>query len=357
VIGALLPLLALPFCSACRQIDSRGAEFNGRWNIKSENNQRIAWLDIQSAETGRPKGLFVMGTPSRVGDTYTDLIYSIKGGVLRFEVPVDHEQPPRLKEAYAARIADGKLLGDCVFAGGGRTLKWVGERPPAIDDRDDGNWVSEIPVDLFAGTDLSAWRGMSDPKPVGWEVNAGVMRNITARADNLISDQKFWNFELEIEHRLPPGGNSGIGLRGRYAVRLLDDYGRPPFADGHGALWNRIVPSINASKPAGEWQRMQIRLIGRHVRVVLNDKTVIDGGEIEGLTGFASDPNEALPGPITIQGNCGLIEFRRIRVTPLTHSGQGSRASFLGRVRRGDIVRSSNQVPYSGFSSAKRKEI
>jgi Domain of Unknown Function (DUF1080) len=168
---------------------------------------------------------------------------------------------------------------------------------------------------------------MSANRPAGWEVNGGVLRNTVAKADNLVSDQRFWNFDLEIEHRLPPGGSSGIGLRGRYEVCLADDYGRPPFAGRHEALWSRIAPLINASKLAGEWQKMRIRLVGRQVTVVLNDQTVIDGREIEGLTQFASDPNESLPGPITIQGDRGLIEFRKIRVTPLSHSESGPRSA------------------------------
>jgi hypothetical protein len=171
---------------------------------------------------------------------------------------------------------------------------------------------------------------MAADKPAGWEVNGGILRNTTGQADNLVCDQKFWNFELEIEHRLPAEGKSGIGLRGRYEVCLLDDYGTTPFATGHGAVYSRISPAVNASKPAGEWQKLRIRLIGRRVTVVLNDRTVIDGREIEGLTQFASDPNESLPGPITIQGDRGLIEFRKIRVIPLTRSGARP-ASRAGR--------------------------
>jgi hypothetical protein len=324
VSGAVLALVTAVLGSGCRRADSQAMEFNGRWNIKAEDNAQVAWLDLHSAETGRPQGLFVIGAPNRTAGTYADLVYTVSNGVLRFEAPADHEQPPRLKEIYRARIADGKLLGERIPANGGPQLRWVGERPPAIEDRDDGNWISEAPVDLFNGQNLTAWRGMSAEQPAGWEVNGGILRNMTAQADNLVCDQKFWNFELEIEHRLPAGGKSGIGLRGRYEVCLLDDYGRPPFAAGHGALYSRIPPAVNASKPAGEWQKLRTRLIGRRVTVVLNDRTVIDGREIEGLTQFASDPNESLPGPITIQGDRGQIEFRKIRVIPLTRSGSRS---------------------------------
>jgi hypothetical protein len=50
---------------------------------------------------------------------------------------------------------------------------------------------------------------------------------------------------------------------------------------------------------------------------VLNGKTIIDKGEIEGLTAVAVDSNEAEPGPIYLQGDHGPVEYRNIVVTPL----------------------------------------
>jgi hypothetical protein len=111
--------------------------------------------------------------------------------------------------------------------------------------------------------------------------------------------------------------NSGIGLRARYEVQVLDDFGRPPNTHGNGALYARILPSENASKPAGEWQTYDIRLVGRQVTVVLNGKTIIDKGEVEGLTAIAIDSSEAEPGPIFLQGDHGAVEFRNLMVTPL----------------------------------------
>ena len=91
---------------------------------------------------------------------------------------------------------------------------------------------------------------------------------------------------------------------------------RPPNKHSNGALYARIAPSENASKPAGQWQTYDIRLVGRQVTVALNGKTVVKG-EIEGLTAIAGDSNEAAPGPIYLQGDHGPVEFRNIVVTPL----------------------------------------
>src|SRR6185503_18242356 len=111
----------------------------------------------------------------------------------------------------------------------------------------------------------------------------------------------FWNFELHAEFRVVKESNSGIGLRGRYEIQILDNYGRKPDEHASGALYSRIVPSVNASKPAGEWQSFDIRLVGRQLTVVVNGTKVIDKGEVEGLTAMANNADEAEPGPITIQ--------------------------------------------------------
>ena len=42
-------------------------------------------------------------------------------------------------------------------------------------------------------------------------------------ATDLVSDKKFFNFVLDAEYRMEPHSNSGIGLRGRYEVQLIDD--------------------------------------------------------------------------------------------------------------------------------------
>jgi len=60
-----------------------------------------------------------------------------------------------------------------------------------------------------------------------------------------------------------------------------------------------------------------IRLIGRDVTIVLNGKTLIDRKEVEGLTAIASDPNEAEPGPIVVQGDHGSVGVPQVHMTPL----------------------------------------
>jgi hypothetical protein len=152
---------------------------------------------------------------------------------------------------------------------------------------------------------------------LGWTVENGALSNKPA-ANNLVSEEKFWNFKLHVEFKVSEHTNSGIGLRGRYEVQILDDYGKPPDLHGNGALYSRILPTMNASKPPGEWQSFDIRLVGRDVTVVLNDHKIIDRKHIDGLTAIAQNPDEGEPGPIILQGDHRHVEIRKVLLTPLT---------------------------------------
>ena len=72
--------------------------------------------------------------------------------------------------------------------------------------------------------------------------------------------------------------------------------------------------SVDATRAAGEWQTLDVELVGRRVTVVLNGTTIIDGQEIPGITGGALDSAEGEPGPIMLQGDHGAIELRNLTI-------------------------------------------
>jgi hypothetical protein len=244
---------------------------------------------------------------------------SISEGELRFALEArfrkDH---PAEKGLYWARLEDGKLKGTFEIEGDPSTyLEWTGVRAPALAEKDDGSWKRGDPVVLFDGRDLAGWQPVPPAHLVGWVVKEGALTALPGAPD-LISDKKFNNFVVDVEYRIEPHTNSGIGLRGRYEVQIADDADRPSSNRGTGAILGRIAPTLNAEKPAGEWQMLAIRLVGRDVTVVLNGIRVINRQSIDGPTSIALDTNEAEPGPILLQGDRGTVEFRRIVVYPLT---------------------------------------
>jgi hypothetical protein len=148
-----------------------------------------------------------------------------------------------------------------------------------------------------------------------WVVENGVMKSPASGA-NICTEQKFTDFKLHIEFRLPPASNSGVYLRGRYEVQVEDSYGKEPYSIYLGGIYGFIDPLFQAAKPSGEWQTYDITLVGRKVSVTLNGQAVIVESNIPGITGGAMDSDEAAPGPIMIQGDHGPVEYRNIVITP-----------------------------------------
>ncbi len=299
----LLPLLLLGTAAAW----AAGSDFNGRWDITVHNSPRgrAWWLQVEGAGTDGIRGKFV-GFPG--GDLNDIQKIWIENGQLAFTFDGHGAH-----QDYRARLENGKLEG--TFQAGDTKLTWTGMRAPEIADADDGSWHAGQPVELLNHRDLSNWHCMTAEASAGWSVEDGNLKG-NGKATDLISNDRFWNFMLHVEYRTPAHSNSGIGLRGRYEVQILEDYGRPLDRHSNGALYSRIVPAENVTRPAGEWQTYDIRLVGRHVTVTLNGKTITQGA-IDGLTAIACDPDEGKPGPIMLQGDHGPVEFRSIRLTPL----------------------------------------
>jgi hypothetical protein len=169
-------------------------------------------------------------------------------------------------------------------------------------------------IKLLSGNTLDGW------KPIGrrdsqWSVAGGVLKNAN-RGANLVTDQKFDDFKLHLEFKVPKGENSGVYLRGRYELQVDDAAGLDPSSHHLGGLYGFIAPSENVAKAAGEWQSMDVTLVGRMLTLTLNGTMVICNREIPGITGGALDSAEAEPGPLLLQGDHGPVEFRNIEITP-----------------------------------------
>lgn len=294
---------------------AKASDLNGRWDITVPGNdrKRAWWLEIKGADTSSPSGSFI-GAPGGGLDQITDMKITNGEASWSFSRPA-RGNTKAWKGVYTARLEGGKLAG--TFEEEGKPpQKWSGVRAPKFKREDISKLKPGTPVELFNGKSLQGWHALRSNVPMLWKVEDGVMKNAPGTTD-IVSDAKFMDFKLHVEYRVGPHSNSGIGLRGRYEVQILEDYGKPPDTHGNGALYSRILPTSNASKPANEWQTVDITLAGNIVDVVLNGVHIIDHKEVDGLTAIAMDPNEAEPGPIVLQGDHGPVEFRKVTLTPL----------------------------------------
>jgi hypothetical protein len=170
-------------------------------------------------------------------------------------------------------------------------------------------------IDLFNGKDLSGWHVRHADAENGWKVENGMLVN-TPPSTDLVTDEKFRDFELHYEYMIPARSNSGVYLRGRYEIQIDDAYGREPESHQNGAIYGVITPKSNASKPAGEWQTVDARMVGDRTTVVLNGTKIIDNAQVR-LTGAALDDKEAEPGSLMLQGDHGKVTFRSVRIRPI----------------------------------------
>ncbi|MEJ0029142.1 MAG: DUF1080 domain-containing protein [Bacteroidota bacterium] len=165
---------------------------------------------------------------------------------------------------------------------------------------------------LFNKKDLGGWHAQGETNQ--WVVESGILKSPKS-GSNLISDKTFNDFKLHAELKFPKGSNSGLYLRGRYEVQIVDSKGMEPEDGLAGGVYGLLTPNEMAVNAADEWQTYDITLVGRLVTVVLNGKSIIVNQIIPGVTGGAIDSKEGEPGPIMIQGDHGAVEFRNITVT------------------------------------------
>ena len=171
-------------------------------------------------------------------------------------------------------------------------------------------------IPLFNGKDLSGWK-LVGRYPSTWRVVNGVLE-APSPSDNIYTEQKFLDFRLHLEFKLPKDGNSGVFLRGRKEVQLYDNWGDDDLDESDcGGVFGKVAPKVNACKPPGQWNTLDVTMVGSRITVVLNGKTTVDGAEVRGATGWQLDENEGAPGPIMLQGDHTPVAFRNIWLKPL----------------------------------------
>lgn len=234
----------------------------------------------------------------------------VKDGVLRIV-----RGPAGKQDVFEARL-EGQLLKGRVTYVNGRTNEFDGRKAPLLLSRKAPVWGE--PVTMFDGKTLGGWHLRDSRAQNGWAVVDGELAVVQPKGNSyLVSDRAFLDMKLHLEFNVEPKSNSGVYLRGRYEVQILDNPDAKMALDTHGcgAVYSRLAPSSDATRPAGEWQTLDVEFVGRQVKVTLNGQVVVNG-VVEGITGGALSPFEEEPGPLMLQGDHGKVRFRNIVVTP-----------------------------------------
>jgi len=307
-IAAALMVLAAGYSGTLAQPRAASDALLGRWDLVVQRGEQTSpsWLEVERSGTATLVGQFVgSGGSAR---PIAKIVFA--DGTFRFAIPPQWDANPN--DITVEGRLDGDRLTGSMTMGDGQQVAWSGTRAPSLRRAARPVWGE--PVTLFSGNSLEGW------KPVGrrdsqWRAAGGVLQNANTGA-NLVTDQKFDDFKLHLEFRVPKGANSGVYLRGRYELQIDDALGLEPSSHHLGGLYGFLAPSENAARAAGEWQTMDITLVGRMLTFELNGTTVICNREIPGITGGALDSDEGAAGPLLLQGDHGPVDYRNIVVTP-----------------------------------------
>jgi hypothetical protein len=194
---------------------------------------------------------------------------------------------------------------------------------------------------LFDGKSTDAWRGFKQAgfPDAGWTIENGALKAVAGGHGDIITKEKFGDFEMELEWRASPGANSGIFYRATEdneyiwqsapELQILDD---DKHQDGKsantsaGALYALIETTGKVLKPVGEWNKVRIVVSANHVEHWLNGKRVVSYelgseslGKLIAASKFASMPAfaKAPEGHIGLQNHGDDVWFRNIRIRRL----------------------------------------
>ncbi len=282
-------------------------DYLGSWNLRiTDADNTFVGGQIDVAQEG---DTLSGGVVWRWGSYGPASRVAVEAGVLELARPAEGGR----EDVFEARLLDDRLSGTVRYADG-TVHHFEGRRAPALAASGAPEWGA--PVTLFDGKTLAGWKLREEKAKMGWAVVNGELAVVDPEGNaDLVSESLFQDLKLHLEFNVDPHSNSGVYLRGRYEIQILDDPEKTADTHGCGALYSRIAPSQDATKPAGEWQSYDITLVGRQLTVLLNGKQIIDG-TVEGITGGAVNPFEDQPGPLMLQGDHGKVRFRNIVVTP-----------------------------------------
>ena len=192
---------------------------------------------------------------------------------------------------------------------------------------------------LFDGRSTAGWRGyMKDSMPAGWQVVDGALTRVD-RAGDIVTKEKYRNFELMVDWKISPNGNSGIfyrGIEGPDAIyfsapemQVLDDNGHP---DGKseltsaGSVYGLYPAARGIVQPVGAWNTARILVNGNQVEHWLNGKRIAayqlgsaEWSERVANSKFKQWPEygKATEGYIGLQDHGDRVAYRNIKIRVL----------------------------------------
>lgn len=192
---------------------------------------------------------------------------------------------------------------------------------------------------LFDGESTDGWRGFrADTIGSGWQAVDGALTRVSRGGDIITRDQ-FRNFELMLDWKLQPGGNSGVFYRaseevdviyhGAPELQVLDDSlhadGASPLTSS-GANYGLHPAPRGVVRAVGEWNTVRLVVDGTRVEHWLNGQRIVEyelaseDWERRVLASKFKDwprYGRAEEGHIGLQDHGDWVAYRNVKVRPL----------------------------------------
>ena len=209
----------------------------------------------------------------------------------------------------------------------------VKELPPLLVN----NIAPDGFVKLFNGRDMEGWKGLVEnplkrakmsPQELAdkqaradekmrahWRAENGVVV-FDGRGDSLCTAKDYADFEMLVDWKIEPKGDSGIYLRGSPQVQIWEPNSPGQFnpRDGSGGLYNNEKnprhPLKNADHFVGDWNRFRIVMVGEKVHVFLNNELVVNDTTLENY--WERNKPIYASGQIELQNHSNPLYFRNI---------------------------------------------
>jgi Domain of Unknown Function (DUF1080) len=199
---------------------------------------------------------------------------------------------------------------------------------------------------LFNGKNLNDWKGLLEspydnpskraglPKDqlqtLQTKANERMLEHWKAEGGEIVFDGKgaslctkkdYANFEMLVDWKIPPKGDSGIYVRGSPQIQIWEPKSPGQFnpPDGSGGLYNNQKnprhPLKSADKPVGEWNRFRILMAGDQLHVFLNGELVVRATTLENY--WERDKPIYPTGQIELQNHGGPLWFKNVYIREL----------------------------------------
>jgi hypothetical protein len=207
-------------------------------------------------------------------------------------------------------------------------------------------WVS-----LFDGKTTNGWHKYGGAAAgAAWKVADGALYLDTsmksswqiANGGDIVTDKEYENFDLKLEWKISPGGNSGVmfnvhedSVKYKYPwntgpeMQVLDNERNEDgkiYKHHAGDLYDLIACKKETVKPVGEWNQVEIKILNGKLDLYLNGENVVSttmwddnwnklvaGSKFKSMPGFGTFKK----GRISLQDHGFMVWFRNIMIKEL----------------------------------------